>query len=125
MMLAFEKEADRDRRQRPRQAVGRQHCEYDGVSERREQEFGRSLEEHHRRKHAADGERRDQGRHGNAGRPVQRRCGQVQSFFSAQPVGVLDGHRRIVDQDADRERETAKRHRIDRFAKEVQHDNGR
>src|SRR5262249_4431699 len=121
--LAFEKEADGDRRQCPRQAVGCQHCEYDGVSEWSEQEFGRSLEEHHRREYAADGERRDQGRDGDAGGPLQRGCGEIVSFFSTQAMSILDGHSRIVDEDADGERKAAERHRVDGFAEEVEHDN--
>ena len=32
------------------------------------------------------------------------------------PVDVLDRHRRVVDQDADREREAAERHDVDRLA---------
>ena len=35
-------------------------------------------------------------------------------LLGQQPMRVLDRHRRIVDQDADREREAAKRHRVQR-----------
>ena len=38
-----------------------------------------------------------------------------------QPVGVLDRHRRIVDQDADRQRKAAERHGVQRLAEEIQH----
>ena len=72
-MLALEQQADGDRRQRPRQAIGRQHREHHREPERREQIFCRPVEEDHRREHAADRERRDQCRHGDAGRAVQRR----------------------------------------------------
>jgi hypothetical protein len=92
-VLALEQQADHDRRQRPRQAVGSEHCEHDGEPKRREQELGRSLEEHHRREHAAYGERRYQGRDRDAGGAVKSCRGQAHSFFGAQPVGVLDGHR--------------------------------
>ncbi len=40
-------------------------------------------------------------------------------------MGIFDGHRRIVDQDADCEREPAERHGIERMAEEVQHDDRR
>ncbi len=70
MMLALEQKANDDRGQRPRQGVGRQHREHDGEPERGEQKLRRSLEEDDRSKHAADGERRDHGWHGNAGRAV-------------------------------------------------------
>ena len=39
-------------------------------------------------------------------------------LLGEQAVGVLDRHRRVVDQDADREREAAERHRVDRVAEE-------
>ncbi len=123
VVLALEEEADDNRRQRPRQCIGRQHREHDREAERREQEFGRPFEEHHRREHAADRQRRDHGRHCNAGGAVQRRGGEIHAS-AAQPVGVLDRHRRIVDQDADRQRHAAERHGVERVAYEVEDDDG-
>ena len=124
MVLALEQQADDDRRQRPRQRIGRQHREHDREPERGEQEFCRPFEEHHRGEHAADRERRDHGRHRNAGGAVQRRRGETHAF-AAQPVGVLDRHRRIVDQDADRKRHAAERHGVERVAHEVEDDDRR
>ena len=40
------------------------------------------------------------------------------------PVDVLDGHGGVVDQDADREREAAERHDVERLADRRQHDDG-
>ena len=75
-VLALEQQADGDRRQGPRQSIGRQHGKHDGKSERREQVLGRAVEEHDRREHATDGKRRDQGRHRDSGGAVQRRLGK-------------------------------------------------
>ena len=57
--------------------------------------------------------------------PCSVASGSGMSFFGQQAMGVLDRHRRIVDQDADRERETAERHGVERLAEEVQHDERR
>ena len=38
------------------------------------------------------------------------------------PVDVLDRDGRVVDQDADREREAAERHDVDRLAERAEHD---
>ena len=54
--------------------------------------------------------------------PCSVASGKRHAFLGEQPVRVLDRHRRIVDQDADRERETAERHRVERVAEEVEHD---
>ena len=51
--------------------------------------------------------------------PCSVACRQRHAVLE-QPVGVLDGHCGIVDQDADREREAAQRHGIERVAKEIQ-----
>ena len=115
------KQADGDRGQRPRQRVGGEHREHDGKAERREQILRRPVQEQHRDEHAADRERRDQGRHRDLGRAVQRRIGQRLVLLGEQPVRVLDRHRGIVDQDADREREAAERHGVDGVAEEVEH----
>jgi hypothetical protein len=46
--LAFQQQADRDRRQCPRQAVGGEHRKDDREAERGEQIFRRPLQEDHR-----------------------------------------------------------------------------
>ena len=57
--------------------------------------------------------------------PCSVACGSGMSFFGEQAMGVLDRHRRIVDQDADRERQAAERHGVERLAEEIQHDQRR
>ncbi len=42
--------------------------------------------------------------------------------FLQMRIDVLDSHRGIVDQDADRQRKTAQRHDVDRFAHRGQRD---
>src|SRR6202023_2691311 len=59
MTLTLEQQADRDRRQGPRQSVGSQHRKYDGNSKWREQVLGRPVEEYHGREHATDGKSRN------------------------------------------------------------------
>ena len=96
VVLALEQQADDDRRQRPRQAVGRQHREHHRKPERREQILCRSVEEHHRGKDATDGQRRHQCRNGDAGGAVQCRLRQRLPLLGKQSMGVLDRDGRIV-----------------------------
>src|ERR1700722_3182836 len=123
--LSFEQQADRDRRQGPRQSVGSQHRKYHGKSERGEEVFGRPIKEHHRREHTTDGQRRHQRRHRDFCGTVQRRIGKRLVLFGPQAVAVLDGDSRIVNQDADRQCKTAKSHGIQSFAEKIQHDQRR
>ena len=53
---------------------------------------------------------------------MQRRLGHRHLLLVEQAVGVLDCHCRIVDENADRQREAPQCHRVDRFAEEVEHD---
>ena len=57
--------------------------------------------------------------------PCRVACGRGIAFLGEQAVGVLDRHGRVVDQDADGERKTAERHRVERLAEEVQRDERR
>ena len=61
------------------------------------------------------------GRNRDAGGAVQRRCGKIYAF-AAQPVGILDRYRRVVDEDADRERHAAERHSVKRVAQAIRDD---
>ena len=123
-MFALEQQTDDDRRQGPRQRIGCQHCEHHREPERREKEFRRPLQENNRSEHAADRERRDQRWDGDARGAVQRRRGEAHAF-AAQPVRVLDRHRRIIDENADRERHAAERHGVERVAEEIEDDDRR
>jgi hypothetical protein len=120
--FALQQEPDRDRRQCPREAIGSEHCEHDGEAERGEQIFRRSLEKDNRGENAANRQGRDQGRHGNAGGAVQRGLRQWLFFFGQQAMRVLDRHRRIIDQDPYRQRQSAQCHCIERIAEEIEHD---
>ena len=120
MALALGQQADGDRRQGPRQGVGGEHREHDGEPERREEVLGRAVEEDDRREHRADGERRDEGGNGDAGRAVQGRLRQRLTLLGEQAVRVLDRDRGIVDQDADGERQAAQRQGVDGLAQEVE-----
>ena len=104
------------RHQRARQQVRRQHREHDRLGQRHEQIARDAGEEEHRHEHDADAERRHERR---APRSAARRRGspaRVGLPCVELPVDVLDRDRRVVDQDADREREAAERHDVDRLA---------
>ena len=74
-----------------------------------------ALEEEHRHKHDADAEQRDEGgRHDLPGAVHDRRFHGLAML--EMPVDILDRHRRVVDQDADRQRQSAERHDVERFA---------
>ena len=73
VVFPLEQQTDDDRRQRTRKGIGREHGEHDREPQRGEQEFCRPFEKHHRCEHAADRQRRDHGRHRDAGGAVQRR----------------------------------------------------
>jgi hypothetical protein len=53
---------------------------------------------------------------------VQSRLRQWLSFLGQQAMSVLDGYGRIIDQDANRQRQAAQCHRVERIAEEIQHD---
>jgi hypothetical protein len=123
--LALEQQPDRDRRQCARKAVGREHRERDREAEWREQVFCRPFKKNDRSEHAADRQRRDQGRHRYAGGAVQGRFGQWLVFLGQQTMGVLDRHGRVVDENADGEHQSAQCHRVERIAEEIENDQRR
>ena len=123
VMFTLEQQPDDDGRQGPRQRIRRQHGEHHSKPKRREEEFRRPFQEHHRCEHAADRQRRDHGGDRDAGGAVQG-CRRKGHPFTAQPVSVLDRHRRIVDENADRERHAAEGHCVERVAEKVQDDDG-
>jgi hypothetical protein len=53
---------------------------------------------------------------------MQCRLRQWLSFLGQQAMSVLDRHRRIVDENADCERQSAQCHRVERIAEEIEHD---
>ena len=68
---------------------------------------------------------RDERRHGDARRTVQRRLSKRHLLLGQQPMRVLDRDRGVVDQDADRKRQAAKRHGVQRVAEEIERDQRR
>ena len=64
-------------------------------------------------------ERRDQRRQGDLLRAVQDRRLDLLALLQVA-VDVLDRHRRIIDQDADRQRQAAQRHDVDGLAERRQ-----
>ena len=77
--------------------------------------LGRPVEEHHRDEHDADRQRRDERRPGDLHGPVEDRLPQRLAQAEVA-VDVFDLHRRVVDQDADRQRQAAERHHVERVA---------
>ena len=108
------------RHQRPRQQVRGDHREHHRLGQRHEQEAGDAGEEEHRHEDDADAERRDERRHADlAGADDDRVLERLAEMQMA--LDVLDRHDRLVDQDADRERQAAERHQVERLAEHLQH----
>jgi hypothetical protein len=115
-MLPTDQEADHNRRQRARETVGGEHCKDHGHRQWRKEITGGALEEEDRDEDAANRQRRDQGRNCDSGRAFENRLVERLAFLQ-QAMRVLDRDGRIVDENADGERQAAKRHRIDGLAK--------
>src|SRR5262245_42214300 len=52
--------------------------------------------------------------------PAEPRLRKRHLLFAQQPVSVLDGDGRVVDQDADGERQAAERHDVQRVPEEIE-----
>ncbi len=115
----LEPELCQRRDQRTRQNVGGQHGENHGFGQGDEQEFGDAGEQEHGHEHDADRQGRDQRRQGDLVRAVENRGFHILAVLE-MVVDVLDGDRRIVDQDADRKGESAQGHDVDRLAERGQ-----
>ena len=103
---------DHDRGQRAREAIGGEHGEHDRHREWREQIACCTLQEKHRDKHATDGERRYQGRHGDSGRTLEHSLVERLPLLQ-QTMGIFDRDRAVVDKYADRQCQAAERHGVD------------
>ena len=104
-----------------RQHIRGQHGEHDRFGQRCEQVFGDTAQEEDRHEHDADRECRDQRRHGDLVRAFHDRLVDFLAFLQMR-IDVLDGHRGVVDQDADRQRQTAQGHDVDRLTQRGQRD---
>ena len=111
------------RHQCARQDERPDHGEHHRQRHRHEQEPRDPGQEEHRHEHDADAQQRDERRRHDLVRAVEDRGFYVLALLEV-PVDVLDGHGRIIDEDADREREAAERHDVEGLADQRQHDDG-
>ena len=103
--------------QRARQDVGRDQRKDHRLGERTEQIAGDTAQAEHRHEGDADAHQRHGGRDDDLLGAVQD-CGLDLLAVLEMPVDVLDRHRRVVDQDADGERQPTERHDVDRLAEQ-------
>ena len=103
------------RHQRPRQRVAGQHRKHHRLRQRHEQIPRHARQEKHRDEHDANAQRGDKRRQRDLLRAVQNRLdGRLAQRHLAVDVLQLDG--RVVHQNADRQRQPAQRHQVDRLA---------
>ena len=86
--------------------------------ERREQVFGRTLQQEHGNEYDADAERRQERRNRDFACARHDRLMQ-RLVHGDMTLDVLDHDRAVVDQDADRQRETAESHGIQRLTGQI------
>ncbi len=117
-----------DGHQRARKQVAGHHGEDHRQRQGHEQVERRSVEEHHRHEHDADGQGRHEGRHGDLLRAVEHSLGQRLVVDAEVAVDVFQFHRGVVHEDADGEREAAQRHHVEcvpeRVEQEQRHEDG-
>ncbi|ARF88207.1 uncharacterized protein BCN122_II1464 [Burkholderia cenocepacia] len=123
-LLRAEQQHRERRHQRARQHVRREHREHHGFRERHEQEARDARQEEHRHEHDADAQRRHERGHRDLARAFEDRVVQVRTEMEV-PLDVLDRDGRVVDENADREREPAERHDVDGLAERGQRDQRR
>ena len=75
----------------------------------------------HRHKHDADGKRGDEGRNGNLRRAIQNGLLDLLAHLQIA-IDVFNLDRGVVDQNADRQRQSTQRHDVDGLAQRAQHD---
>ena len=112
------------RHQGARQQVRRRDGEQDGERQRHEQESRRAGQQAHGQEDDADAQGRDERRNGDFLRAVEDRLDEVLPHRRVT-MDVLQGHRRVVDQDADRQSEPAQGHEVDRVAGHVEQEQRR
>ena len=101
--------------QRAREHIGADQGENDRFRHRAKQIAGDPAEGEHRHENDADAQERDGRGNDDLPRAVHDRGFDVLALLEVV-VDVLDRHRRVVDENADRERKAAERHDVDRFA---------
>ena len=109
------------RHQRARQDERPHHREHHGFRHRHEQEARHAGQKEHRHEHDADAEQRyERRRHDLVGAVHDRSFDRL--ALLQMVVDVFDGDRCVVDENADRERQPAKRHDVEGLADRRQHD---
>ncbi len=121
VLMAQEKMRER-RHQRVGQYVRGDHREDDRHRERPEEVAGDPAEREQRREGDADAEQRDRRRRHDFACAMGDGGQNVFAELLHVAIDVLDGDRRVVDENADRERETAERHHVDRLAERGERD---
>ena len=108
--------------ERAREQIRREHREYDGERQRREQIFRRTSQKDDRDEDDADGQCRNERRPGDLLCAIEDR---PLDWFTQGEVAMdvfdLDG--RVIDQNTDCQRETAKGHHVQRVAEQTQDHN--
>src|SRR5580704_1169716 len=109
------------RYQGSRQKIRSHHREHHRFRQRHEQVPRYSRKEEHGHEDDADGKRGNERRNRNLLSAVQNR---VLHFLAQRqvPIDILDFHRRVVDQNTDRQRQPTERHDVDGLAQSAQHD---
>ena len=102
--------------ERARQGERTDQCKHDGLGQRREQIASDAAELEHRHEDDAQAEQRHKGRNNNLLRAVEDGLFDFLALFE-MIINVLDGHRPVVDQNADGKSEAAERHDVDGLAK--------
>ena len=102
------------RHERAREQIRREHGKHDRLGQRNEQIAGYAAEQKHGHEHDANGEGRDKCRNGNLLGAVED--GVLDLLTHGEiAVDVLNFNRGVIDQNADRERQSPQGHNVDGF----------
>ena len=101
--------------ERAREHIRADEREDDRLGHRAEQITGHAAKVEHRHEDDADAQERYGRGNDDLSRAVHDRAFDVLALLQVV-VDVLDRHRRVIDENADRKREAAERHHVDRFA---------
>ena len=117
--MAAEKIHDQRRHQRAADEVAGEHGEDHRLGQRQEEITRHAGQKKHRHEDDADAQRGDESRHRNLLRAVENRRPQ---FLPEREIAmdVFDLDRGVIHEDADRQREPAEGHDIDRLAEHAQ-----
>ena len=119
LIVRFEQIHGERGNQRARKQIRRKHREHHRFGQRNEQIARDAGQEKHGQEHDADAQRRNQRGHRDLARAFQN--GRNHFGALAQiTVNIFDFDGRVVDQNSDRQRQTAQRHDVDRFAQRAQ-----